>query len=347
MSKKESLLVFRLSALGDVAMCVPVIRLLLAQYPFVEITLVTRPFFAPLFEDIPRVNIIGADVKDTHKGILGLWKLSKELQALPVTKVADLHNVLRTKIVSRFMQCIPKKHWKTIDKGRKEKRALVRAENKVLKPLKTTHERYADVFKQLGFPIDLSVALPKRSYPIPEEILNENINGNTKKWIGFAPFAAHKSKMYPLELTEKTLALLQQENNYIVLLFGGGKQEVEQLSALSNKYSNVYSVAGKMSFTAELQLISNLDVMLSMDSGNGHLAAAYQVPVVTLWGATHPYAGFAPFLQPASQQLVPDLEKYPLLPTSIYGNKVVEGYEEVMCSIAPETVVATLTEVLS
>ncbi|HBC05033.1 MAG TPA: ADP-heptose--LPS heptosyltransferase RfaF, partial [Aequorivita sp.] len=51
---------------------------------------------------------------------------------------------------------------------------------------------------------------------------------------------------------------------------------------------------GKLTFEEELALISNLDLMLSMDSGNGHLAAMYGVPVVTLWGVTHPYAGFVP-----------------------------------------------------
>ena len=56
-------------------------------------------------------------------------------------------------------------------------------------------------------------------------------------------------------------------------------------------------MAGKYKFKEELALISNLDLMVSMDSSNGHLAAIYGVPIVTLWGVTHPFLGFAPFGQ--------------------------------------------------
>ena len=62
-----------------------------------------------------------------------------------------------------------------------------------------------------------------------------------------------------------------------------------------------------------------------MDSGNGHLAAMYGIPVITVWGVTHPYAGFAPFLQPEENSITADREQFPLIPTSVYGNKVWGG----------------------
>jgi len=109
---------------------------------------------------------------------------------------------------------------------------------------------------------------------------------------------------------------------------------------------NVISVAGKIKFQQELQLISNLDVMLSMDSGNAHIAAMLGIQVVTLWGATHPYAGFMPFNQPFENALVADRNQYPLLPTSVYGNKKVEGYENAMRTILPEAIVQKIASVL-
>lgn len=93
-------------------------------------------------------------------------------------------------------------------------------------------------------------------------------------------------------------------------------------------------------------MISNLDGMLSMDSGNAHLAAMYNVPVITLWGVTHPFAGFGAFNQPMENHLLPDMERYPAIPTSVYGNKVPEGYEDVMRTIPPERVVAKVLDVL-
>jgi len=86
--------------------------------------------------------------------------------------------------------------------------------------------------------------------------------------------------------------------------------------------------------------------MLSMDSGNAHMAANYGIPVVTLWGVTHPYAGFYPFGQPMENALVADREAYPLIPTSVYGNKVPKGYENAMNTIRPKEILDKLLGVL-
>jgi ADP-heptose:LPS heptosyltransferase len=132
-----------------------------------------------------------------------------------------------------------------------------------------------------------------------------------------------------------------------ILLFGGGKKEIEILNTLSSGKQNVINMAGKVKFPQELQLISNLDVMLSMDSGNAHIAAMVGVKVITLWGATHPYAGFSPFNQPLENALVSDRNLYPKLPTSVYGNKKVEGYEDVMRTILPFEVVKSIQSLFS
>jgi ADP-heptose:LPS heptosyltransferase len=128
-------------------------------------------------------------------------------------------------------------------------------------------------------------------------------------------------------------------NSVKIFLFGGGNEEIQKLNQLQNSHSNVIVLAVKLKFNQELEVISNLDVMLSMDSGNAHIAAMLGIKVITVWGATHPFAGFSPFNQPLENCIVSNREKYPLLPTSIYGNKKVEGYEDVMRSIEPEKIV--------
>jgi ADP-heptose:LPS heptosyltransferase len=86
--------------------------------------------------------------------------------------------------------------------------------------------------------------------------------------------------------------------------------------------------------------------MLAMDSGNGHLAANYGVPVVTLWGVTHPYLGFAPFGQNAAHSLLPDLEKFPAIPTSVYGKSHPAGYENAINSIPATAVVDLINKII-
>lgn len=323
--------------MGDVAMTVPVLRALVLQYPEVEITVVSRPFFKPFFEGIPNVNFFPVDLAKRHKGIPGLMRLYSDLRKLNVDKVADLHNVLRSKVVRNLFAMSGKKVAAT-DKGRSDKKALTRPENKIFIPVKPMTDRHADTFAQLGFSIDmLDPQFPKKA-GLSEGALV--VTGNKEhKWIGIAPFAQYESKVYPIDLMQKVIDGLAVGTNLKILLFGGGEKEIQLLNQLKNNHANVIVLAGKLKFKQELEVISNLDLMLSMDSGNAHIAAMLGVKVITLWGATHPYAGFKPFHQPDDFCITSDREKYPLLPTSVYGNKKVEGYEDAMRTILPETII--------
>ena len=150
--------------------------------------------------------------------------------------------------------------------------------------------------------------------------------------------------MYPLDLVEEVISELANLNQYQIFLFGGGKSEISILDKLSVKFNNVINVAGKIKLKEELNLISHLDCMLSMDSANSHLAAMQGVTTITLWGVTHPFAGFLPFNQSLDQMILPDLKRYSKIPCSIYGNKVCRGYEDVMRSIPAKTVVEKIKE---
>ena len=228
-----------------------------------------------------------------------------------------------------------------IDKGRAEKKALV--SGKSFQQLKTTHQRYADVFELLGFKLDIS----NPSFPEKRD-LNNNIKTlighNSNKTIGVAPFAAHKGKMYPLDLMKDVIQVLSKD--YKIILFGGGQKEIIILNEFETAFENVVNVAGKLSLDEELDVISNLEIMLSMDSGNAHLAAMLGVKVVTIWGVTHPFAGFAPFNQPENHALLSDRNQFPQIPTSVYGNKYPESYKEASRSILPKTIIEKIISIV-
>ncbi len=339
--KLKHIAVIRLSAMGDVAMTVPVIRAFVEQNKSVKITIVSRPFFKPFFDGIDNVNFFAVDVKERHKGFVGLLKLYSDLKQLNIDAIADLHNVLRSKVIRALFALSGKKVAFT-DKGRKEKKQLTRSENKIFKPLKSMFERHVDTFSKLGFSIDLSSTnFPKKAI-LSNEIVTISGEKQNSNWIGIAPFAQYESKVYPKDLMQQVIDELALNNNNKIFLFGGGNKEIEILNQFASNKNNVIVVAGKLNLQQELQLISNLDVMLSMDSGNAHIAAMLGIKVITLWGATHPYAGFSPFNQPLENCLVSDRNQFPLLPTSVYGNKKVVGYEDVMRSISVEKVVFSI-----
>jgi len=335
--------------MGDVVMTVPVLRALVLQHPDVKITVVSRPFFQPFFEGIPNVNFFGVDLKERYKGFFGLLRLFSDLRKLDIDAVADLHNVLRSKVV-RTLFAISGKKVAATDKGRAEKKALTSLTNKVFAPVKPMAERHVDAFKQLGFLIDLSnPKFPEKAILLDEVLRKIEVisDFSEMKRIGIAPFAQYESKMYPQDLMQQVIDDLAKNKNVKIFLFGGGATEIQKLNQLQNNHENVIVVAGKLSFEAEIQLISNLDIMLSMDSGNAHIAAMLGVKVITLWGATHPFAGFKPFNQPDDFCLTSDRAQFPLLPTSIYGNKKVNGYDEVMRTILPSQVIEKINSNLT
>ncbi len=340
-------MVFRFSAMGDVAMTVPVLKTLLDTNPELEIIMVSRSFFAPLFNGIPRLTFVGVDLKNQYKGVAGLYRLFKELKTFQPDYIADLHDVLRTKIL-RFFFSMSGYKIAVIDKGRAEKKALVRAQNKVFKPLLSTHERYAGVFRRLGYQLNLEdyqPALPPLSAQV--RLFLDNFQG--QKIIGIAPFAAHKGKQYPLDKIEKVVQMLLEKDEEVnILLFGGGKEEKKKMDELEKINRNrIVNTAEVFDFEEELQLISRLKLMFSMDSANGHLAAIYGVPVITVWGVTHPYAGFAPLHQPVENQIIPDLNRFPQLPLSVYGNKTFERMEQMWETIEPEMIVDKILPIIN
>lgn len=343
-SKIRHMLVMRLSAMGDVAMTVPVLLAYTQKYPNVKITFLTKPFFAPIVSKIPNVNVFNADVNGAHKGILGLWKLFKQLKSLDVDAVADIHNVLRSNVLKVFFR-FSGIAFEQLDKGRKEKRELTSGKNRELKPLKPMYQRYQSVFEKLGFHFPINKDHVLKSRNITTEFATD-IFSDGKKVIGIAPFAAFPGKIYPMKSMETLIVQFSALVDVRIVLFGGGPKERTILEGWEGKFANCISAAGKLTFKDELELIGNLEVMISMDSGNGHLAAMYGVPVITLWGVTHPAAGFVPFGQPEENQITSDRKKYPLIPTSVYGNKIPPGYEHVMETIAPEQIVNRALKIL-
>jgi ADP-heptose:LPS heptosyltransferase len=201
--KPKHILVIRLSAMGDVAMTVPVLRALIQQHPEVKLTVVSRPFFKPFFDGIPNVHFFAVDLQKRHKGFFGLLQLFSDLKKLDIDAVADLHNVLRSKVVRSLFALSGKKVAFT-DKGRAEKKALTNLTNKVFKPVKPMVDRHVETFKKLGFSIDLTNPQFPQKAVLSDEILKITENKN-QNWVGIAPFAQYEGKVYPLDLMQKVI----------------------------------------------------------------------------------------------------------------------------------------------
>ena len=302
----SELLVIRFSALGDVAMTVPVLAGVACANRDLRITFLTQQRFSIFSRYLPdNVEIVTADLHGVHSGLQGLERLLREIDYQRFDMVADLHDVWRTKYM-RMRLCMSGSKVRHIAKGRFEKLALTRRCCKRFRQLPTAIERYEQVFKLLGLRTDTDL------------YRSSNISDVKRAGIGIAPFAAHRGKVYPLEKMEGIVKQLSDEGKR-VYLFGGGRDEVEMLMSWEIKYANCECVAGRMSMAEEIALMGRLEVMVTMDSGNMHLASLVGTRVVSIWGATHPYAGFLGYGQKED-----DCVQLPLgcRPCSIYGKKV-------------------------
>ena len=349
----STVLMARFSALGDVAMAVPVIYSACRTYPDIQFVLATRPSMTGIFVNAPaNFKAVGFDVKERYAGVAGIRRMADELvREYRPDIFVDLHNVLRTNMLSVFLK-LKGISTERIFKPRAKRRALTRSTNKVMLPLISQRARYREAFYKSGIGFsDSFKGLYGGHSKAPADLFSPITQPKPagEKWVGIAPFAAHDGKVYPPEMMEKVVAMLDEESKSIglrIFLFGGGAAECEILDAWAERYGSVTSLAGKKyGFPAELALLNHLDVMLTMDSANMHLAAIASAPTVSVWGATHPYCGFKGWHQTDADTIQLPLD---CRPCSVFGNKPCRrGDKLCLTAINPSVIFNKLKEYLS
>ena len=317
------LLAIRFSSMGDVALTVPVLRGVLEHNPELEITMVSNGSFEAMFHDIDRLTFYRVNLNN-YNGFGGLYRLFKELKALaPWDAVIDLHSVMRTWVIGGLFKIAGVPVFK-LDKGRAEKKALVRKEGKVFKLLKHTTERYLDVFKAFGINGEVATGdvlhINKRASNSLQVFLSENDLIKDKLWLGLAPFSRHKQKTWPLSKITSLIEALGEKDIYRIFLLGGS-DEAEGLRSLAALYPHCTNLADVFSLDEEIALMHQFDAVVAMDSFNMHLAALCNVKVISIWGGTHRFAGFGPLNDNLDNIVQISHETLNCRPCSVFGNK--------------------------
>lgn len=318
MERPIRLLVLRFSAIGDVALTLPVLRGLLEINSNLKITLVTRPMFTSFFRDVERLELFPADFKKKYSGIRGLIRLFRDLSGSGhYDYIIDLHDVIRSRFLCSLFRFRGKPVYR-VDKGRHEKNDLIRG--RIFHPLKHTTERYLDVFRQLP----VKTWIPHDTYfnydpvsvnKIPERYLKEP----GVKWIGIAPFAKHVLKTWPLENMKSLMRMLGENTPMKFFIFGGGTRELAAIDRMAKEFPGAVNVAKELDFNGELDVMKHLDAMISMDSANMHMASLAGVHTITIWGATHPFAGFAAYHNNNALDIQISREELDCRPCSVFG----------------------------
>ena len=309
---RPCVLIARFSAIGDVTMTIPVVYDICAANPGIDFVFITKPRLVSIFVDRPaNLYLQPVDTDGRYKGIRGMFRLARNLRASRhITAFADLHDVLRSKVLRTLLR-LSGIRVATIDKGRRQKLRLIRRGAATSEPLIPQTARYARVFERLGLKTSPTFAglwgghakAPVPTFPKP--------------YVVIAPFAAHSGKIYPADSMERLISALDSRHIPMYIMGGGGREQ-RLADRWAAQHPSVTSLAGQgLGFARELEIINHAAVVVAMDSANMHLSAICATPTISIWGATHPAAGFAPWRQ-TDGIIQSDM---PCRPCSVYGNR--------------------------
>lgn len=297
MGKRRHILIIRLSALGDVAILQPLLKKKMASADGVTVTVAAPEMLSPLFSGIPGVDFLGVD---KSLGNLGMFR---KMASCRPTSVADIHGVNRTFIIDFLFMVLRMVPVHVIHKQYRQRKEYLGGIGTSLLP---SWRLYDDVLVRAGLAADAGGPDPIRPKP----------SADGRYRIGIAPYATFSGKQWPFARVEKLVGMLTEDPSVEVSLFGG-RGHAEEMSALAGRYERCRAVYG-IPFNEELELISRLNVMVSMDSANMHFASCFGVPVVSVWGATSPECGFYGWGQDPDWAVQTDME---CRPCSIFGKK--------------------------
>lgn len=339
------ILIVCFSGISNVASVVPLLDSLVRRHAENDYTVLSRQFLWPLFAELPNVRFVGADIRREHKGLKGIFRMVRQLRASEkFDVVVDLQNSLRTRVI-RFLFALCGVRTLSVDKQRAEVRRLVKRGALKYRPLKTIFERYADTFGRIGLTTDTEFRhLPKADATRRAKIV-ETYGEKRGRWIGIAPISIAKGKTLPFRKIKNVIRYFDEQPDTQIFLFGAGEMQNELLSDWQTIFSHVHAVHTSLRLDEELALMEQLDVMVTMDSGNMHLAALTATPVVSIWGAAHPYAGFAGWRQSPESQVGVDFSCRPCTAHEAHRCK----YSDYRCleSIPSSKIIARIEQVVA
>lgn len=279
--------------MGDVVLLLP--ALTGAASSGIRMLVVTRPRFTSFFENIEGLETFEADFTGRHKGPAGLLRLFRDIRRnYTITMVLDLHDVIRTRVLGLLFFFSGTRVIR-FKKGRSEKREFIENRTAVATTPPHTVERYHRAFKEAGMDVTL-MEPPLFRFTDKEKSSVDPFLSSAEgvKMVAMAPFARHDTKTWGVIKMAGLISLIEDYCDARFFLFGG-PQEREQLEELAVGRTNAVVVAGTLSARSELVLISRMDLMISMDSSNLHLAVMAGINTLSVWGGTHPGTGFGPW----------------------------------------------------
>jgi ADP-heptose:LPS heptosyltransferase len=319
-----SILVIRLTSLGDVILATPVIAALHEAYPDAGIDVVVDASYAEVWRHNPHLRSVHC-VSRGDDAIPGLPAYDL---------VVDLQKNKRSSRIINRVRSVANPKVIAYSKHRLEKLAFVYLKRK---PTVVTHivDRYMDPLHQFGVSIaDCDLELWTASGRARK--LQQTTNGSAVR-IGIAPGAQHATKRYPAALFAQLVRSLVLDHHVEVVTIGGPADRASCDEIIELAGVSVTRADGSTSLAATLDVLTGLDALVSCDSAAVHMASACKVPVVVVYGSTAPEFGFTPYKVPHAIVQTLGLDCRPC--THIGRSRCPKGHFHCMRRIMPSTII--------
>jgi heptosyltransferase-1 len=309
-SQPSSILIVRLSALGDVINTLPVLDALKAAWPDVRISWIVEPASAPIIQaqtQVDRTFIL--DRKKLQKSLVrpGQWwqlsndirHLTGELQDAAFDVALDMQGNFRSGLITRL--------------SRAEKRVGFHAQDRKEKDLGFTNlqalplsgachraDKALHLLTALGIESDTASASmpvsPDAEAKVNAFLFDNGLNG--KRLIAIHPgtssFGAYKR--WTDEGFRELCSRLCQDNDTAVVFTWNGKEKDSAVKLAESLHPNVL-LCFETSLMELAALCRRADLFIGADTGPGHLASLVGCPVVSIFGPKDPYI-YRPYFSP-------------------------------------------------
>lgn len=276
--RKPKLLIIRFSSIGDIVLTTPAIRCL-KQQTDATIHYLTKRFYATILASNPYVdNIYTIDKK--------VAEVLPQLKTEQYDHIIDLHKNLRSAQVKRALG-VPST---AFDKINWQKWLIV---NTKINRLPDLH--IVDRYLATAAPLNITNDGKGLDYFIPEDqevkVNREFPTIATKPYLAFAIGAAHATKRLP---TAKIVEICRKLTHPIILL-GGPSEAAAGVQIAEQVGEQVINTCGKLSLHQSASLVRQAWKVITHDTGMMHIAAAFQKPIISIWGNTIPAFGMYPY----------------------------------------------------
>jgi len=328
MDQTLKILVIRFSSIGDIVLTTPIIRCLKKQLPQAEIHFLIKKNFYPVIRNNPNIDKVYCYTGSFHQTL-------KELQEEKYNYIIDLQHNIRS---NRFKRQLGVQSF-TVNKINFKKWLYVTFKLNFL-PKKHIVDRYFETVQTLNVFND-GQGLEFYSTKEADEVLtflNENLR---KGYLLFVVGAAHNTKQIP---QNKAIEIINDAEKPVVLV--GGESDRAKAEELCRELTvEYYNFTGKTTLEQTAVLIREAKVVITPDTGAMHIAAAYNKPIVSLWGNTVPEFGMYPYMPESNNRYYLAEVKLPCRPcTKIGYNRCPLGHFNCMQKQNIEAILSKIKE---